>query len=395
MEYFETIEKARLLIDSGRNKEAIKLLQQQLSSDPDDAHIHALLSFCYSNLDRHKESVEAAHKALSISPDSSFNHYVLSLSYFGKGKYELSAKAIREAIAIDPEEDAYYYTLAANLYNQEKYKESLQAIAQGLAINPNNPDLLTLRSKCHVNTGNKEEAAKSIRQSLNEDPNSADGLATKGWISLDNHERKEAEQDFISSLMLDPENERAKEGLVEIYKLKSKVFNFFIKNSFKRIYYKRSWFLIVWVILCIKTIPIWIAVLSIYLLIGWYLSVLFNSFLRLGSRSKYLLSKKQILQSNIFIGLNSIIVLLGVAGSFSGIELFGKLALMAIAVLFMTLGTIEINSTSGRIQSLIFSIVLLGVLACILQYNLIVCTLCSVAFIALYGAGWSIRFRSE
>jgi tetratricopeptide (TPR) repeat protein len=395
MEYFRSIEKARFLIESGRNQEAIRILQEQLTFNPDDGHMHALLSVCYSNLESHKQALDEAQRALSIAADESFNHYVLCRAFFVNGQYELSEKAIRDAIAIDQEDDSYYYMLAASLFNRDKYKACLEAINQGLSRTPNNNELLTLRSKCYINTGDSEKASRAIKASLNKDPDSADALATKGWISLNNHNRKDAEREFISALTLDPRHERAKEGLVEIYKLKSKFFNFFIRNSFRRIYYEPSWFLILWVIICIKTIPLWIALLSMYLLIGWYLSVLFNSFLRLGSRSRFLLSKNQVLQSNLFIGINSLILILIMTGALTEIEWFWKLSLPVIAILFMAIGTVEMYSDSGRRNSIIWSILLLVLLTGTLQYELLLCIISTVAVICFYGAGWSIRFRSK
>ncbi len=392
MEYFSAIEKAVYLIGIKRTKEAISILKNVITNYPETAHPHSLLSLCYADSGEHKAAIEEARLAISMEPDSSFPHYTLAYAQFSKERFSQAESSIREAIAIDPDIDTYMQILAASQFNQGKYKECMSAVQYGLQINPNNNELLTLKSLLYTNKGDLKKADEFINKSLYEDPENTLALGRKGWIYLDKGNYKSAQEAFLSALSKDPMNEVAREGLLEVYKLKSKVFNFFISKSFRTFYYEFRWYTIFLVLIFIKTLPIWLFLLSIYLLLGWYLSVLFNFILRFGEKTKYLITDRQKKQSDVFMAINLVIIVLSVIAGIKGSDMLWKGAFTMLSVLFITIGTLEIEVKRNKLMSIGWGVLLLGVILYVFSYPLYIVAIASVLVICTYGLGWSVRF---
>jgi len=392
MKYFSSIEKAVYLIDIKRTNEAVRLLKEVISSYPSVAHPHSLLSLCLSDSGQHASALEEAKLAVSIEPDTSFPYYALACAHFSKGNFLQAESAIRQALAIDPDSDSYMYILAASFFNRGKYEKCMEAVQHGLRIDPNNKDLLTLKSFVYNNKGDLNKADEFITKSLKEDPENVVALTRKGWIYLDKGNYKSAQTTFLDTLSKDPMNELAREGLLEVYKLKSKVFNFFISKSFRTFYFEFRWYTIFYLLIFIKTLPIWLLLLSGYLLIGWYLSVLFTFILRFGKRTKYLVTSRQKKQSDVFVGLNVLIGVLAVSAEWFGSDVLWKVAWIMLALLFIVLGTFEINSKMNRWVSAGWGLLLIGMVVLTIGYPVYIVAIASILAICAYGLGWSIRF---
>ncbi|MFN3404952.1 MAG: tetratricopeptide repeat protein [Cytophagaceae bacterium] len=394
MDELVSLSRAEVLINTKRFRDAEKLLKDILSQYPECGDAHAYLSICYSNMNLHNRAVEEAKAALSASPDYSYYHYILSLAYFRKEDYALAEKYIKSALVNDPENDEYYHILGSCYLNQGNNSECEYAIHNGLRINPNNSHLLELKSRHYNNIGDLEQAERFVKISLKESPNDPNTLARKGWISMHNEQYKNAEKEFSEALRIDPFCGEAKEGLVEIYKLKSRIFNFFIRNSFKNMYYEISWWRIPLILFLIKLLPIWLFLVSAYMLVGWYLSVLFNTFLRLRNKTKYLLTEKQILQSNVFTAFNGLIILSGILAHFTAIAFFWKVMLFLIGAMFMTIGTMQLLFKNSRINSIIFSTIFLLIIVMSAMDEIYVTAITTAIVTAAYGLGWTLRIKA-
>ncbi|GAL86542.1 hypothetical protein Hsw_0697 [Sporocytophaga myxococcoides] len=392
MEYFSTIEKAVYLIGIKRTKDAVSILKDVITNYPEAAHPHSLLSLCYADSKQHKAAIEEAKLAISMEPDSSFPHYALAYAHFSREKFSQAEYAIRQALAIDPDIDSYIHILAASLFNQGMYKECMNAVQHGLQINPNNNDLLTLKSLLYTNKGDLKRADEFINKSLYEDPENTIALARKGWLDLDKGSYKSAQTTFLSALSKDPMNEAAREGLLEVYKLKSKVFNFFISKSFRTFYFEFRWYTIFLILIFIKTLPIWFFLLSVYLLAGWYLSVLFNYILRFGEKTKYLITDRQKKQSDVFIIINLVVGVLTVIAGIKESHMLWKVVFILLAVLFIAIGTLEIEVKKDKWMSIGWGVLLIGILFLMFSYSLYIVAIASVFVICTYGLGWSVRF---
>lgn len=107
---------AILLLQSGRADQALKLLNSQVQTNPNDARAYNLMSRVYFQLEHWDEAINAAEKCVTLAPDSSEYHQWLARIYgekaetVGKVHFISAISLVRKvkaeferAVALDPE----------------------------------------------------------------------------------------------------------------------------------------------------------------------------------------------------------------------------------------------------------------------------------------------------
>jgi tetratricopeptide (TPR) repeat protein len=314
----QRIEKAQLLMQQERFAPAMKELAQELQSNPDEPHVHALLAVCLRQLDRNKEALDAARRAVQVGPDYSYAHYVLAGVYDQDDRLDEAERAIREAIRLDPE-DADYYARLANLHMQQRrWEEGLPAAERALEIEPTHSLALNLRSMALDRLGRKDEAAAAAAGALAANPDDATAHASKGWQELRGGNPQPAMTHFREALRLDASHAWAREGVVEALKARNPLYRamlaYFMWTS--RLQPKVLWgFLIGGFILSkilrdvARTNPQWApylwVVLGLYFgfcLMTWIADPLFNLLLRTHPVGRVALTPQQVQAANWFGG---------------------------------------------------------------------------------------------
>lgn len=312
------IEKAQLLIGQQRFELAIRELNQELQSNPDEPHVHALLAVCLRQLDRNKEALESARRAVQVGPDYAYAHYVLAGVYDQDDRFKEAEQAIREAIRLDPE-DADYYTRLSSLHMQQRrWEEGLRAAERALELDPTNANGLNFRAMALGNLNRSDEAAAATQGALAANPEDAMAHASKGWQEIRSGNLDSAMTHFRESLRLDSSHAWAREGVVEALKARNPVYRgmlaYFLWTS--RLQPKVLWgFILGGVILARvlrefgKSNPQWAPytwlVLGPYfafVLMTWIADPLFNLLLRTHPIGRIALTEQQVKAANWFGG---------------------------------------------------------------------------------------------
>jgi len=218
------IEKAQLLIGQQRFELAIRELNQELQSNPDEPHVHALLAVCLRQLERNKEALDSARRAVQVGPDYAYGHYVLAGVYGEDDRLKEAEQAIREAIRLDPEDADYYTRLSSIHMQQRRWEEGLRAAERALELDPANAGGLNFRSMALNNLNRVDEAAAAIQGALAANPEDAMAHATKGWQEIRGGNLDAAMTHFREALRLDSSQAWAREGVVEALKARNPVY---------------------------------------------------------------------------------------------------------------------------------------------------------------------------
>jgi tetratricopeptide (TPR) repeat protein len=67
--------------DAGKTDEAVDVLNEIISEDPDHVLSHLTLARIYTQTGRHLEAVEHGRRACELEPNDSFNYTALSMTY--------------------------------------------------------------------------------------------------------------------------------------------------------------------------------------------------------------------------------------------------------------------------------------------------------------------------
>ena len=223
------LERAQLLIQTGRFADAEREAGMALAEDPDDAIAHALMAVCLSQTERLTDATEHAKQAVGLAPDVAQMHYILSGIWSARNFLDEAEEEARSAIELDPFDADYHHRLGAILADRKKWKEALHAADQGLSIDAEHVASLNLRAMALRRLGDKREAHTQLTDALANDPDDPWTHANVGWNLLEAGKPKEAMGHFKEALRLDPELDWARQGIVETLKAHNPIYRPILK----------------------------------------------------------------------------------------------------------------------------------------------------------------------
>jgi len=383
--------KASKLYDLRRFKQSAEILRKLLSEGYFESIVFSLLAFIEFELKNFDEVVRLARKGLEMDPENADFFHLLGLVAWQKKNFKEAKEQLREAIRIEPENVSYIVAIAGVFLDKKELKKAEKIIAYGLKKAPNHPDLLRLKGVESIYENKIEEGIESLLQSLKEDPENPEMQAAVGHYYLEKRELDKAESLFMSALRKDPSIESAKDGLIGLKKQRSPIFRLFYKYGFARYTYEFTIWNVFLLIISIKGVAIFGSLFSLFLLLNWYGDVLYNSFLRLGNMSKYLLSPQQIIQSNFFLGGNIIMIGIAISAYIFRIPILINGTLFCIGIILAGIAILEVTKTTARV-----TIVVPLVFYCLIMWNLLdkdplPITFLNLALIAIFGFLFTFR----
>lgn len=312
---YAAYQRALLLLQQNRPRDAERELRQVLVADPGHAMAHAMLSQCLVEQERYDEAQHHAAEAIRLAPDESMAHYVMSLVLFSRHRYSEAATAIDEAIRLDPS-DADLHAMRAQVFiQQRRWRDALAAAEQGLSLDAEHVGCTNLRAMALVQLGERDKAGETIDAALRKDPQNALSHANRGWTLLHQDQPVKAMEHFREALRLDPTNDWAQAGIVEALKAKHLIYRMMLRYFLLmgRLSSGAQWAIIIglWVLsrilrgvadqnpsLAPYLLPI-IYLYAVFVVMTWLSPHLFNLMLRMNKFGRYALSAEQRQASNV------------------------------------------------------------------------------------------------
>jgi tetratricopeptide (TPR) repeat protein len=338
-------QRALLLQQQHRYKDAANELRQVLASDPNHAPAHAMLAMCLIELDDLKTATTEAQQAVGEAPDLALTHYALGFVMLRRGWLDEAKLSAEQCIRLDSFDPAHFALLSAIEMERRNWPGALEQAEHGLAIDPDHSWCTNLRAMALVKLGRRDEAQVAMGQALSRNPDSAISHANQGWTLLHQGNHKQAMVHFKEALRLDPNLDWAKAGMVEA--LKSSFFlyrwllMFFLWMA--RLSGRAQWGVIIGAYIAYIILdniarknpsvapflwPILFAYIG-FVAMTWVAVPLFNLMLRLHRYGRYALSPDQVASSN-WIGAMLLIALISVIAMLaSGLSPLGLLAIIA------------------------------------------------------------------
>lgn len=305
MDIEKFIERARILIDLNRKKEAVKELHEALVYEPENLYVLLMLCGCYYDLGNNKESMALAEKIIGINPESDLGFYYLAINYGAIDNYPLAFKNIDIAINIEPW-DADYFAYKAALYIDEKeWEKALEVTSEALAIDPENTQALNHRITALTKLNRKEEILTHVDEVLAADPENAYSHSTIGWSKLETKDYKEAQKHFAEALRLDPNSNNARVGMVNAIKGSNFLYGLVLRYSFWINNHKGNigWGIGIGIFVFSRFLKLLTAISPIFFLLflvlffliylSWIINPISNLILKFDPFGKYLLTKDE------------------------------------------------------------------------------------------------------
>src|SRR5262245_17320102 len=197
-------ERAGVLIDQGRLRDAAAELRAGLAVEPEHPDLLIALATCLVGLDELDDAEVAISSALRLAPDDPSAHHVHFVLLQERGDHEGAAQAIHRAIELDPEEAEYRSLQSWLLLEQERFEAALAAADAALALDPLNEDAPVGRALALVSLGRAEEATEDARRKLAASPDDPTAHGLAGLTSMATGDHDTAFASLQEAQRLDP-----------------------------------------------------------------------------------------------------------------------------------------------------------------------------------------------
>ncbi len=171
-----SMERARLMIETGYAEDALKLLQNLVEQEPDDETLWAVLSEAHqaagnadialeainnavrlaprnhlyrtrlaalcSELGQLDRALDELDNALELSPENMQAYALRGQIYEARKQYNLALDSYQKAITLDPDQPQPHYQAGMILKKMKAYPEAGLMLKQAASLNPHDPDIL-------------------------------------------------------------------------------------------------------------------------------------------------------------------------------------------------------------------------------------------------------------
>ncbi len=185
----ERLEKAEQLKLSGKNSEALDILEALVLEDPSNVSALEEIADNELSLERFDRAQVAAERAVALDPSSYTGHYILG--------FLLSASS--------------------------KWAEASVRLKEANKLKANNPEILRCLGWVLFQSGQRPQGVVTLERSLNLDPENTLTLCDLGvaYLELKNFSKSRAL--FLRALDLEPANLRARECIAAIDRIEGQM----------------------------------------------------------------------------------------------------------------------------------------------------------------------------
>ncbi|HSK70720.1 MAG TPA: tetratricopeptide repeat protein, partial [Pyrinomonadaceae bacterium] len=151
--------------------EAISVMRQGLTIDPESPALYNSLGLLYSLLGRHDEAIAAHLRYVALAPNEPNSHDSLGMSYQWAGRYEEAIAAYNRSLELNPNFDIAYVHLGVAHFQTGRYRTAIEWFNKYIAVAPSK--LESARgygyiSQVHRKMKNYEAAAALAKKAFEE-----------------------------------------------------------------------------------------------------------------------------------------------------------------------------------------------------------------------------------
>jgi len=226
------LERAGLLLEQGRYRDAENQIKQILEQDPENDNALSMLGRCYVNNGEYDKGIEVINKAITIEPEIGYYHYLLGFANYHKNQHPEAINHLTKAIELDPYNPGYFGLMAFVYIDERNFNRGLFYADEGLSLDPNSISCLNARSMALNKLRRTDEAIETMQDALARHPDNELTHNSIGWNLLEKGKNKTALKHFREALRINPDNTSAKNGLKESLKSKIPPYKWLLQFSF-------------------------------------------------------------------------------------------------------------------------------------------------------------------
>lgn len=223
------LERAQLLLEQNRGKEAQEYASLAIQENPDLAEPYLYLSSALMQQDKEKEALDPITRALGIEPDNPYIHAQLARIHYSLENWKDAESTAKRSLELYPQNPDMFGLLAFLAARKANWKESLELAETGLGHDSDSVLCTNARANALSKLKRNDQAQDSLDYALSRDPENPYTHYQKGWTLLEAGKYDQAAKHFCEALRYDPDFEEAKGGLVQALKGKHFLYSLFLK----------------------------------------------------------------------------------------------------------------------------------------------------------------------
>jgi choline-sulfatase len=195
-----SLQDAMLLIDTDHSAEAIPLLQELTSTDPNTYVAQYQLGLAEENQRDYSQAILPLTKATELMPDSSTAEYELGVVLFESGDWKSAVGHLERASTLSPEWPDAHFSLAAVYARIDRVPKALQELQTALRLRPEHYRANLLMGRILFLEGHPKDALPNLEEAVKVQPMSkeahlflADAYSQLGMEDQADGERQKAE----------------------------------------------------------------------------------------------------------------------------------------------------------------------------------------------------------
>lgn len=177
--------------------EAIGVMRQGLTIDPESAALYNALGLLYSLLGRHNEAIAMHERYVALTPDEPNAHDSLGMSYQWAGRYDEAVAAYNRALELNPNFEIAHAHLGVAYFQTGRYRVAIDWFQKYITVAPSK--LESGRGYSHIahvhrRLKNYEAAQQAAKKALEESEFNVSELYFNFWERGDRVRAKNLEQ---------------------------------------------------------------------------------------------------------------------------------------------------------------------------------------------------------
>jgi tetratricopeptide (TPR) repeat protein len=200
-----SLEKAASLLNEGKSDDALTMLNQLASSDPQLPGLDAMIGKAYFQSKRFSQAVEHLKAALQRKPDDWEAMQLLALTYFGSGDYAQALPLLEKITPRMPKSNADGpYLLGVCYIMTQRWDDARSTFAQMFSVPPDSSMAYLMFGKILLRQRMEPRAVPEIEKALELDARLPMAHFLLGEIDLYNKDPETAVKEFQKELAINP-----------------------------------------------------------------------------------------------------------------------------------------------------------------------------------------------
>lgn len=201
--------RARQLLETGSNDQAIAILRNVLREEPENGDAHLLLGSALTLAPARSEALQELEKAVELQPASALAHFTLGTAQARFGEPDTAKRSFGKALQLDPRFAEAHVSLAMILAQQHELAGASEHLTRAIHIYGNAPAAAQshyLLSQVLTEQDEPDKALEELTRAVALRPDYPEAFIAEGSIRKWQHNEAAAIAAFKKATALAPEN---------------------------------------------------------------------------------------------------------------------------------------------------------------------------------------------